>query len=198
MKSLRLGQSDIFLNYKGKRKRCGRQFKVRCKLLGKIKTTFWLNSGEKEGKVWEECEGAGGPSQGDGFVNMLAYAHFPPHLSLSLSPYWWACGIHLSPAIHHEQNRMSQAPSVDHVILHYFLFPLFLSERRCLWLAPSTWLIKRLAGWLEDGGSTGVTSWLCTWFWKEHNVSGLLWISYTQVFLPLTEQVARCPFTVYK
>lgn len=169
-----------------------------CKLLGKIKTTFWLNSGEKEGKVWEECEGAGGPSQGDGFVNMLAYAHFPPHLSLSRSPYWWACGIHLSPAIHHEQNRMSQAPSVDHVILHYILFPLFLSERRCLWLAPSTWLIKK-PGRL-------------TWRWRKcwcHFLIMYLILKRAQCvraplnlllryFSPFTEQVARCPFTVYK
>ncbi len=34
-----------------------------------------------------EREGAGGPSEGDGFVNMLAYSHFPPHLSLFFSPY---------------------------------------------------------------------------------------------------------------
>ncbi len=39
-------------------------------------------------------------------------------------------------------------------ILHSFLFPLFLSKRRCLWLATSTWLIKKAVR--------------LTWRWRKH------------------------------
>ncbi len=82
-------------------------------------------------------------------------------------------------------------------ILHSFLFPLFLSKRRCLWLATSTWLIKKAVRLTWRWRNTCVSSWLCTCFWQEHNVSRLLWMSYTQVCIPLTEQVARCAVIMY-
>lgn len=139
------------------------------KLLGKIKATFWLNSREERRS---EREGAGGPSRGDGFGNVLAYAHRSPHLypsvSVSLSLLTDGLAVFISPLL----SILSETGCHSHhlwtmlflfSIFHSLRFPcspihpLFLSERRCLWLAPSTWLIKK-AGRL-------------TWRWREALVS---------------------------
>lgn len=121
------------------------------KLLGKTKVTFWLNS-RKERR--SEREGGGGPSRGDG-LGACWHMHIALLICICLSLSLLTLlvvFVSLLLSILSETGCHSH-----HLCTILFLFsifrslcfpsspmhPLFLSERRCLWLAPSIWLIKK-------------------------------------------------------